>query len=102
MKASIGAAFDSCAGVERPQVGDLRDDLDARVAWPSRWSEQTSTSDSTGWSRSPSSLAGTWWRAAATRQPGTAACTLAATEPRGRHERLELVADPGQGVGHAR
>src|SRR4051794_37750637 len=32
---------------------------------------------------SPSSLAGTWWKAAATRDRGTAACTLAATEPRG-------------------
>ena len=38
---------------------------------------------SIGWSRSPSSLAGRWWNAATTRQPGTAACTCAATEPRG-------------------
>src|SRR5918997_4780858 len=47
------------------------------------WSEQMSTSLSMGWRRSPSSLAGTWCSAAATLQCGTAACTLAATEPRG-------------------
>ncbi len=28
-------------------------------------------------------MAGTWWNPAATWQRGTAACTLAATEPRG-------------------
>ena len=47
------------------------------------WSEQMSTSLSTGWARSPSSLAGTWWKAAATRDSGRAAWTLAATDPRG-------------------
>src|SRR5688572_30398152 len=47
------------------------------------WSEQMSTSLMMGWSRSPSSFAGTWWKAAATLQAGTAACTDAATDPRG-------------------
>ena len=49
----------------------------------SGWSEQISTSESTGWSISPSSLAGTWCSAAATLALGTAAWTLAATDPRG-------------------
>ena len=48
-----------------------------------RWSEQTRTSDSTGSEMSPSSRAGTWWSAAATRDRGTAACTEAATDPLG-------------------
>jgi hypothetical protein len=53
------------------------------VSVASGWSEHTRTSDSIGWAMSPSSLAGTWWKAAATFDRGTAAWTLAATEPRG-------------------
>ena len=50
----------------------------------SGWSEQTSTSLSIGWSRSPSSLAGTWWNAAATQAARHGGLhRLAATDPRG-------------------
>ena len=59
-----------------------------RARWRPRvasgWSEQISTSHSIGWSRSPSSLARA--RGGTRRRPahsGTAACTSAATEPRG-------------------
>ena len=64
------------------------------------WSEQMSTSLSTGWARSPSSLAGTWWKAAATRRLGHGGLHAGGHRAAGRDQRLELVADLGQGVGH--
>ena len=49
----------------------------------SSWSEHTNTSASNPESRSSISEAGRWWSAAATMDAGRAACTPAATEPRG-------------------
>src|ERR687894_2288564 len=79
---SMGVAMASSPAFSGRMLGILA--TISLVSWTAdSWSEQMSTSLSMGWRRSPSSLAGTWCRAAATLQCGTAACTLAATEPRG-------------------
>ena len=56
-------------------------------------SPQISTSESIGSPRWPASLAGRWWNTATTRRARHGRLHGAATEPHGRHQRLELVAD---------
>ena len=70
------------------------------VSTADAWSEQMSTSLSIGSLRSPSSLAGTWWKAAATRHCGHGRLHAGGHRAAGRDERLELLAQLGQGVGH--
>ncbi len=79
---SIGVAMASSPALSGRMLGILAT-MSLVTSTASAWSEQISTSLSIGSRRSPSSLAGTWWKAAATMQWGTAAWTLAATEPRG-------------------
>src|SRR5829696_8867437 len=79
---SIGVAMASSPALSGRMLGTLLT-ISLVSSTAEAWSEQMSTSLSIGSLRSPSSLAGTWWNAAATRHSGTAACTLAATDPRG-------------------
>src|SRR5690606_18708292 len=81
-KASIGAAFDS-SPASSGRMSGMRRTMSTVVLVAAGWSEQISTALTTGSLRSPSSWAGTWWNAAATRDFGMAAWTLAATDPRG-------------------
>ena len=77
-----GGGVGQLAGIERAAAGILSTiSLTVRTAIGS--SPQISTSESIGSPRCPSSLAGRWCRAATTWHPGTAACTWAATLPRG-------------------
>ena len=78
-----GGGVRQLTGVERSAAGDLGDDLADGGHGDAASSPQISTSESIGSPRCPSSLAGRWWSAATTWQPGTAACTWAATLPRG-------------------
>ena len=82
MNASIGVAFASEPASSGRRPGIFRT-MSAVHSIASMWSEQISTSESIGWSIIPSSLAGRCWSAAATCEPGQAAWTLAATDPRG-------------------
>ena len=78
-----GGGVRQLAGVEGPQVRELARRSRWSPRWPAGGRSRRARRTRSGWSRSPSSLAGTWWKAAATHDRGTAACTLAATEPRG-------------------
>ena len=82
MNASIAVAFDSSPASSGRQPG-MRATISLTVRTAASSSPQISTSESIGSPRWPSSLAGRWWNAATTWQRGTAACTWAATEPRG-------------------
>ena len=88
------------AGVERPAAGDLARRSRDMASVALGWSEQISTSLSIGWSRSPSSLAGRWWNAADDPAAGHGRLHVRGHRAPGRDERLELVADPDEGVGH--
>ena len=82
VNASIAIALDSSPASSGRQPGIL---ATISATWViASWSSlQISTSESIGSPRLPSSLAGRWWKAATTWHAGTAACTCAATEPRG-------------------
>ena len=82
MNDSMGVAIASSPALSGRMLG-MRPTISLVSSTAEASSEQMSTSLSMGWRRSPSSLAGTWCRAAATLHRGTAAWTLAATEPRG-------------------
>ena len=88
------------AGVERAAAGDAGDDLARRRRPPSGSSPQISTSESIGSPIWPSSVAGRWWKAATTRLRGIGRLHVGGDRAARRHQRLELVADAHQGVGH--
>ena len=99
MNDSIGVRERQLTGVERRMFGIFAT-ISAVASVASGWSEQIRTSLSIGWSRSPSSLAGTWWKAAATRSFGSRRLHAGGDGSPGRHQRLELLADAREGVGH--
>jgi enoyl ACP reductase len=82
VKASMAAAWLKLPALSgrRPRIRSMRDSVTTAA---SGWSEQTSTSASNPDSKFSISDAGRWWKAAATNESGSAACTAAATEPRG-------------------
>ena len=82
MNDSMGVAMASSPALSGRMLGTLPT-MSLVTSTAEAWSEQMSTSLSIGLRRSPSSFAGTWCSAAATMHCGTAAWTLAATEPRG-------------------
>ena len=71
------------------------------TAWTAAASSpQISTSESIGSSRWPSSVAGRWWNAATTWQRGHGRLHVGGDAAAGWHERLELLVDPHERVGH--
>ena len=98
----MAVALDSSPASSGRQPGILRDDLGHDLAWPpGRRSRSARRSRSGGrGGRAP-------WPAGGGRrprrwQPGTAACTWAATEPRGGTSGWNSWPTPHEGVGHAR